>query len=273
MFGELNTSCRNLGDWERLLTRYPFLKDPNYIPTLANSIRLTGFVDPLHGLIQPEEISGQNVNYREGLTARGSNSRCRALLIHIIDYVFSRGRCSTIYLAEALSPFAEMLGNSFPYLTKSEYIANPRTRWKLSHIRHEDPLRLSLPDHAFDLYVAPDTLVYAANMEGFLREARRVLRRTGLLLATFPFQYGEQSSNIVAELIDGEIVYHTDPQYHADPLDNEQQRLIFFVPGWNILDVARDCGFQSAEVVVHSSRTNAILGAEIAAIFVLKATA
>jgi SAM-dependent methyltransferase len=273
MFSEITTACYSLDDWQRLLARHPFLKDQNYIPELANSIRLTGFVDPLHGLIRPDQMSPHNRNYREGFTARGSNSRYRAVLLHIINHVLTFGRCSTIYLAEALSPFAEMLGKSFPYLTKSEYIANPRMRWRLPHLRHEDPLRLSLPDRAFDIYVAPDTMIYAANMESFLLEARRVLRRTGVLLATFPFRYGEQASDVKAELVNGEIVHHGDPEYHSDPIDSEQGRLIFFVPGWNILAAARDCGFQSAEIVVHSSRTNAILGTEIAAVFVLKAMA
>jgi SAM-dependent methyltransferase len=273
MFSEINVSCQGLDEWESLAGTCAFLKDLRYIRELVNNIRLTGFVDPIHGWVGPNDFALADDNYREGFSAHGLNSRCRAILTHVVDYILAYGSCSTVYLADGVSPFADMMSNRFAYLIKSEYISDPVKRWKLSHIRHEDPVALSLPAHAFDLYVSPDTMVYAVNMDAFLREARRVLRRSGVLLATFPFRYGEQESRVQAEMVDGEIVHHGEPQYHDDPLDSERKRLAYFTPGWDILDAARSAGFQSAEIVVHSSRTNAILGAEIAAVFVLKATA
>ncbi len=189
------------------------------------------------------------------------------------EFILANGWCSTIYLAEEVSEFAEALSTRFPYVLKSEYVANPIKRWKLSHVHHQDPLRLSFPSHAFDLYIAADTMIYAPSMEGFLREARRILRRTGVLLATFPFRYGEPTSEVLAEIVDDKIVHHLEPQYHDDPVDPERRRLLYFTPGWDILDAARSAGFATAEIVAHSSRINAILGAEIAVVFVLKATA
>ena len=273
MFSEINIACQAREEWESLASQCAFLKDPHYIRELARNIGLTGFVDPVHGLVGPHDFSLTDDNYREGFSAHGLNSRNRALVMHVVDHVLAYGRCSAIYLADAVSPFAGMMANSFPYLVRSEYICDPLKRWKLSHIRHEDPVSLSLPDQAFDLYVSPDTMVYAVSMERFLAEARRILRRTGVLLATFPFRYGEATSLALAEMVDGNIVHREEPQYHDDPLDAARKRLLYFIPGWDILDAARAAGFQAAEMVVHSSRTNAILGAEIAAVFVLKATA
>jgi hypothetical protein len=273
MFNGISIPCGGLDEWAKVQSQYPFLNDSNWIQSLVRNIQSSGFVDPLHGLVRPNEFAISDENYREGFLAHGSNSRYRAILANVVEYVLTYGRCSTIYLAEHESPFARMMREKFPYLLTSEYISNPLGRWKLAHIRHEDPLQLSLPDHAFDLYIASDTMIYAASMEGVLREARRVLRRTGVFLATFPFRYGAQETEVRAEIIDGEIVHYTDPTYHPDPFESDRQRLMFFVPGWDILDVARASGFQSAEIIVHSSRANAILGAEIGAVFVLRATA
>jgi SAM-dependent methyltransferase len=183
------------------------------------------------------------------------------------------GRCSTIYLAENVSGFADVITQMFPYVLTSEYMPKAAVRRRLFQIRHEDPLRLSLPDRAFDLYLSCDTMIYASSMINYLREARRILRRTGQLLATIPFRYGEQHTEIRAHLREWEIVYSLPAEYHSDPLDSSGQRLVFFVPGWDILEIAREAGFASAEILAISSRTHAILGAEIATIFVLRAVA
>src|SRR5262249_34590522 len=155
--------------------------------------------------------------YREGLLARGSTSRYRALMTHIVDYVLANGRCSTIYLPEHMTMLAQTMTEHFPYLVTSEYLPSAAARRRHPQIRHEDPVKLALPDHSFDLYVSSDTMVYAPSMEGFLREARRVLRRSGLLLATFPFRYSEQESEIKVKIVDGKIIHRGDPVYHGDP--------------------------------------------------------
>ncbi len=273
MFSEICVACPGFDEWETLSAQCAFLKDPDYIQDLAKNIQLTGFVDPFNGIVRSDEFLVIDENYREGFQAHGANSRSRGILKEVLDYVLTYGRCSTIYMSEQVSAFAEAVKMQFPYLVTSEYVANPIVRWKLSHIRHEDPVRLSLPDHAFDLYISPDNMVFAVDMQAFLTEARRILRRTGVLIATFPFRYGEKETTVLAEMIGGKITHHHEPQYADDPLDGKGKRLLYFVPGWDILDAARNAGFRSAEIVVHSSRTNAILGAEIAAVFVLKAIA
>src|SRR5581483_6953703 len=108
MFNSLNIAVSEFGEWEHIATQCAYLKDPTYIGELVRSIRLGGFVDPLHGFVPPREFLLQDDNYREGFSAHGSNSRSRALLMHVLEYVLTYGRSSTIYLNEALSPFAQM---------------------------------------------------------------------------------------------------------------------------------------------------------------------
>ena len=273
MFLEFREPFGRLDDWRNWVDLLPQLRDPAYIQEVARSVASSGFIDPFLGAVPAAEVVIEHTNYREGLLARGSTSRYRAILTHVVDYILANGRCSTIYLSEHITMFAQTMAAHFPYLVTSEYLPNAAARRRHPDIRHEDPAKLSLPDHSFDLYISSDTMVYAPSMETFLREARRVLRRSGLLLATFPFRYGEQASEIKVKMIDGKIVHAGEPVYHGDPLDDERQRLVFFIPGWDILDQARAIGFQSAEIIAHSSRTNAIIGEEIATVFVLRAMA
>jgi SAM-dependent methyltransferase len=251
----------------------PQVRDRVYIDELAHSISATGFVDPLFGVVGADEIVAKTGNYREGFRARGSTSRYRALLRLVMDHVLANGWCSSIYLAEHATDFAEAFSTRFSYVVRSEYMPNPVVRLKMPHIRHEDPVALTLPDHSLDVYISADSMNYAPDMKTFLQEARRVLRRTGVLLATCPFRYGEPHSEIRAQILDGEVVHRAPPSFDLDPLSRARSRLVFFIPGWDILEVARSVGFRAAEIVAQTSRTHAILGAEIATIFVLKATA
>lgn len=273
MFLEVRNNFSSLDDWNAWAEPLPMLRTPSYIDDMARNVSSTGFIDPASGVVPAQEVVTTDRNYREGLQARGCTSRYRALQTLILDYVLVNGWCSPIYLAEQATDFGEAMRNRYPFIVTSEYMPNPVIRMRLGHIRHEDPLKLTLPDHSFDLYVSSDSMVYVSSLEGVLREARRVLRRGGQYLATFPFRYGEPDTEILAEHVKGEVIHHVPPTFHVDPLSGSRSRLLYFVPGWDILDVARSAGFQSAEIVVLSSRIHAIIGSEIATVFVLRATA
>jgi hypothetical protein len=272
-FHEIQQSFKSYEAWQGWSDAHPEIRDKTYISDMARSVRLTGFVDPLRGFIHPNDVVSPNENYREGLGAHGLNSRYRAMMLPLIEHTLMNGRCSTVYLSEHISNFADVVTEKFPYVMTSEYMSSPSVRRRLFQIRHEDPLHLTLPDRAFDLYLSSDRMIFAPSMLQYLEEARRILRRTGQLIATFPFRYGEPSSEIRAHIEGGEVVQLQPPEYWDDPLEAGSRQLVFFVPGWDILDAARDAGFASAEIIAISSRTNAIIGAEIATIFVLKAVA
>ena len=272
-FSEIRQSFRTLEAWKSWSDSRQELRDQQYIDNMARSIKLTGFVDPLSGFIHPNEVRETGENYREGLSARGLNSRYRAMTLPLVEHTLMNGRCSTIYLSEHFSSFADVVTRRFPYVMTSEYMPNPAVRRRFFQVRHEDPLRLTLPDHAFDLYLSSDQMAYAPSMMDYLKEARRILRRSGQFIATLPFRYGESSTEIRAQIKDGEIVHWLPPESQDDPLDISQKKLVFFIPGWDILDATREAGFASAEIIATNSRTNAILGTEIAVVFVLRATA
>jgi len=174
---EIRESFTTLEEWNAWADAVKPLRSTQYLQEIARSIRSSGFLDPASGVVPALEVVAADRNYREGLLARGCTSRYRALQSLVLDYVLVNGWCSPIYLAEQATPFGEAMRNRFPFIITSEYMPNPVIRMRMSHIRHEDPLNLSLPDHSFDLYVSSDSMVYVPSLEGVLREARRVLRR------------------------------------------------------------------------------------------------
>jgi hypothetical protein len=272
-FLEIQQSFKSFEAWQAWSEAHPEIREKIYIEDLARSVRLTGFVDPLRGFVHPNDVVSRDENYREGLGAHGLNSRYRAMMLPLVEHILMNGRCSTIYLSEHTSSFANVVTERFPYVVTSEYMPTPSVRRRLFRIRHEDPLFLTLPNHSFDLYLSSDKMIFAASMKDYLREARRILRRTGQLIATFPFRYGEPPTEVRANVTNGEIAHLQEPTYWEDELEIGGKQLVFFIPGWDILDAAREAGFVSAEIVAISSRTHAILGAEIATVFVLRAVA
>jgi len=270
---EVRLSFQSLEAWRAWSEEHEEVREKAYIADMARSIQLTGFLDPLAGFVHPNEVVSAGDNHREGFGAHGMNSRYRAMMLPLIEHMLMNGRSGTIYLSEQVSGFADIVTRRFPYVITSEYLPSPSVRRRLFQIRHEDPLRLSLPDHAFDLYLSSDRMIYAPNMMDYLKEARRILRRTGQLIATFPFRYGEQFTEVRARIRQGEITHILSPEYHDDELEPGGKKLIFFIPGWDILDAAREVGFSSAEIIAINSRTHAVLGAEIATVFVLRAIA
>jgi SAM-dependent methyltransferase len=271
MFLEVSQAFGGLEDWQTWSDSLPELRDLAYIQELAQSILATGFIDPALGTVRPEEIVNPDGNYREGLAARGACCRHRALLKPAVDYLLSNGWCSPVYLSEHVSAFGERAPIRFPYLLRSEYFPDLAARQQFPSVRHEDPMHLNLPNRCFDMYIAADTMVYSPDPEGFLKEAHRILRRGGMFLATFPFRYGDSDTEVYATLMNGELVEVYPALFHDDPLFAGRKRRVFFIPGWDIIDIAHSAGFSSVQILALSSRTHGIVGAEIATIFVLRA--
>jgi hypothetical protein len=93
----------------------------------------------------------------------------------------------------------------------------------------------------------------------------------GLLLSTFPFTNRPESLR-KTELVKGKLVHHAPPEYHGNPVD-PQGSLVFTIPGWDILDMARNAGFRDAVLIKFASVTKGVWGAEAPFIDVLRATA
>ena len=80
-FHEVQISFGSLQVFRIWLEELFEFKDKTYIADMAESIKLTGFLDPLNGFVHPSEVVSVSENHREGFGAHGLNSRYRAMML------------------------------------------------------------------------------------------------------------------------------------------------------------------------------------------------
>ena len=250
-FIELQTPMRGLAAWYRWIEENPWATSPHYVAAMVDSIKRFGLTDPLHGFALPSEITIDTGNLRESVLFRGINSRCRAVLKLVADAPLQR--TATVYASESLTPLAAALRNRFPNFIGSEYLPDGSDWRQLPHARHEDVQALSFQDESLDCYVSCEILEHVPSIPTALREAARTVRRGGLFLATFPFLQLQQESVVKAVVESGSVRHLTAPEYHGNPL-NERPSLVFSVPAWDIVDMAKAAGFATVHMVAMSSR-------------------
>jgi len=84
------------------------------------------------------------------------------------------------------------------------------------------------------------------------------------MLSTFPFLYFSQDSQIKARLVEGQIEHLVeDPEIHVSPLGTEGA-LVFQLPGWDMIEMAKDCGYADARFIFYYTKIGGIFGEDIA---------
>jgi SAM-dependent methyltransferase len=162
-----------------------------------------------------------------------------------------------IYGAEAQSAFALAMRGRFPRFIGSGFY--PEDHASLFPIEHQDLTRLTYPAGTFDLAVTVEVLEHVPTIPAALTELARILRPGGVMISTVPFRYFDEKTEIKAQLVGGEIMHLTDtPEYHQDP-HRKSGTLVFQLPGWDILDMARLCGFRRAEFLFYSTKVGGIV--------------
>lgn len=264
---------RSLGDWQQSLTRHPELIDPTYLEWAVLYCRTKGvFSDFLGRQVPPSGVTVAGTNYREDLLVGGLNARQRAVLDLLANWPpAAEIHALRLYAQEALTPLALALRGRYPRFLGSEYAATDAQRAALFPVPSEDATGLSFPDGSFDVALTNDVLEHIPDLDRGIAELARVLRPGGLLLASFPFDFNAEATDIRAELVGGGLVHHKEPEYHGNPVDPEGGSLVFQVPGWDVLGRCRAAGFDEAEIVFVSSPGRGILGGGIAGVFILRA--
>jgi len=175
-----------------------------------------------------------------------------------------------IYAAEALSPWALALRGRYPRFIGSEYLPGAEGK-TLFPIQHQDLQGLDYPTGAFDIALTREVLEHVPDISAALRELARILRPGGVMLSTFPFLWGSEKGVLRARLHDGEVEHLVEaPEYHADP-HRPDGALLFYSPGWDILEIARANGFSAAKLLFYSSTVGGIVNPHLAGIWIMLA--
>ena len=255
---EIDEEFASREEWLRFHDAHPQLFEPAFHGGVVRRIRSDGihfrFEDRQ---IQPDQIEiDEAANYRETFVHDGIISRHRAVLDVLTQSL--AGPDPRLYCSEALSAFAGLLERRFPRFVGSEFVPGDDHRDTLAGVRHEDLLALSIPAASFDIAIANEVFEHVPDLDRAQAELARVLDRRGSSIATFPFEPRRDEDLVKARLVDGEIEHHSEPEWHANPID-ERGSLVFQIPGWSILQRLRDAGFGSARFHYRISAHEGIL--------------
>ena len=265
-------SFQSFDAWSAWIDANPLAQDAEHIRSIVDEALRNGIDGAFLGAVPPWEVSCDGSNYRETLLARGLNARQRAVLDLFSTLPVGRDPKAKVYATEAITPFALAMRGRYPWFIGSECCTSEQQKSDLFPIQHQDLSRLTFPDASFRAVIAKEAFEHLPDLDAALREIARVLLPGGILLATFPFAYWTQTTEIRARIEDGAVQHTQTPEYHDDPMDPEGGLLVFQMPSWDIIPQAAEAGFSSAEFLYISSVTAGITGADLAGIMIFTAT-
>ncbi len=243
--------------------------DPRVTPAMCRQATVLG-VSSLHlGHVLPAEITLRPMATGHEVVARGLLPRHRSMLDliaalhHTADIEAAR-----IYAAEAVTPWAGEMRARYPRFTGSEYVPGGDALPGTHPFEHQDLACLTYAADAFDVVVTQEVLEHLPDLATALAEMARVLRPGGVMLSSMPWHYFTEATTYKARLVDGEIQFIGEPEYHDDPVDPRGVP-VFQLPGWDILGMARAAGFARAEFIFHNSAIGGVHGQDITGVFVL----
>jgi SAM-dependent methyltransferase len=269
---EVDIPFSGLEAWLEWRDANPWVSDGAYVADLVEGCRKRGLVSPFLGPVSPDRIQLVDANFRESFLAAGFNPRLRTVLDLLAEEPVDGEPASAlrIYASEAVTPFALALRGRYPRFLGSEYLPDPEDRRRFFPIPHEDLAALTLPDASFDLVVCNEVFEHVPDLGRVLAEIARILRPGGVLLATFPFLFNRQDTLVRAELRDGVVHHLLEPEVHPSPVD-PRGSLVYQIPGWDVLELARKQGFARAENRFVSSRLRGICATRLAGVFLMRA--
>lgn len=201
-------------------------------------------------------------NWRERLICSKCNLSNRARFVYSLVRQFSSN--TKIWMTEQDTSLYRSLKQIMPKLIGSEYLGDNVGLGTVNQkgIRHEDINRSSFKSESLNAVICLDVLEHVPESATAIQEMYRVLENGGIAIATFPFE--RQSFKTDERAIknsDGTITYFSPPEYHGNPLMNEEI-LCYRHFGWDVMEKFKDAGFESVKIGFGWSEQFANLGPE-----------
>lgn len=207
-----------------------------------------------------EETDGRkNLNWRERLVCPNCrcNSRQRFIIQKVFDY-YEQGKKVLMY--EHRSDVFRLVQREIQDVTGFEYVGDTYKEKTYGDIMCEDICNLDFQDEAFDIVVSNDVFEHVIEYDRAFEEAYRVLKPSGRLIFTVPFDGNNVQTQRRA--IQGEQgIVATEPEwYHSNPVPELPPMLVCQIFGWDILDSLKRAGFTDAYVKVYYGLKDGYLG-------------
>lgn len=117
---------------------------------------------------------------------------------------------------------------------------------------------IDLPSDKLDLLISSEIYEHLPLYKDYLREVLRVLSPGGIHMFSCPFLWDQYQTQIRAVLnSSGDPTHLSPPEYHPGI---EGNFLVFQVPGWDILDLAKEIGYTNAVVAWVSNPAAGVVG-------------
>lgn len=266
---EISFEIRSLAELKTVLEQHVGLLSPAQIDDIGRDILLSGCQEPLTGRRIPPESLTAGTGWREGLACDGISSRVRGVMRCIEMFVEEQTLLSPrIYAAEGLTHFALRLRGLYPRFVGSEFTTDRQRKEWMYPIPCEDLQQLSLPSNSFDVVSTNEVLEHVPSIDRALAEIFRVIRPGGWHFGTVPFRFMDERGQRRA-MIDrsGKTLHLMEPEYHGDPM-NEGGVLVFELPGWDLIERARNAGFCDVFMKFMVSSTYGVLSEHIGGVLV-----
>jgi SAM-dependent methyltransferase len=119
------------------------------------------------------------------------------------------------------------LKKNFNQVFESEYFPDNKSGEVINGILNQDVQNLSFPDLYFDLITSNQVFEHVPkDIKGF-SECYRVLKHNGALIFTVPL-YNLPFTEMLAEIVDGNILLHSEPEYHDSRTAGTKSALTFW---------------------------------------------
>lgn len=252
---ELMQAFQSLSELDKAVTGLLKSKQEfgGYCPCCRKSVRFK--------VTAGNEAPGEWRNFLEGMICDcGTNGRTRLALMAWREVRKNlQPRRSLIF--ERVTPIFETFSQEEPNLEGCEFLGPDKTPgcvYDYGHlkVRHEDMTALSCADSIYDLILHLDVAEHVPNHRAGFRECYRALRPGGQMLFTLPF-YPELQSHIVRARVTPEGIEHIlPPAFHGNPVGDGA--LVFFHPGWELLDDLSQAGFTTRIGLQHNLATGIV---------------
>lgn len=243
----LRVDLGSFSEYVNLQSSHPEFFSLECEQTILAHVRRHGVETTFFGRIPPERVEVIGDEPREHLMCNGLSSRARAVLESITEFLAERSlsECVVkIYGHEAITPLALALRGRYPKFIGTEFCNSEEQRSELFPIRHGDATCSEFPSDSFHLVISCDVMEHVPDLDACLQETVRILRPGGRLIATMPLFHDRPVGYRFATLReDGTVEHHTEPIYHGNPMDKMGGSLVFEIPGWDLLERARQAGF------------------------------
>ncbi len=211
------------------------------------------------------------VNFRERLVCRktGFNNRIRAS-IHVFEQLYQPDKNARLYLTEQHTVLFKWFKKHYAHVVGSEYLTGShwfnRLKFRLrlfpEALNHQDLTALTYPDGCFDYVFSYDCFEHIPDYVAAFNEVRRVLKPSGKLMFSVPFDLAATNTLVRASHDDqGEVIHHVEADYHGNPVC-KQGILSYYTFGWDVLEQLKAAGFAQAYGIIYWSKKYAYLGGQ-----------